>query len=53
MGSYVIPNLANACRVLALVAIIVMIVIAGVYPGPLLKLGGSETMTAVTTMLVP
>jgi NADH-quinone oxidoreductase subunit M len=40
-------------EVLALVAIIIMIVIAGVYPGPLLKLGASETMTAVTTMLAP
>jgi NADH-quinone oxidoreductase subunit M len=40
-------------EVIAMVAIIVMIILAGVYPGPLLGLGSGETMNAAATMVTP
>jgi NADH-quinone oxidoreductase subunit M len=40
-------------EVLALIAIIGMILVSGIYPGPLLNLGSSETMSAATSILLP
>jgi NADH:ubiquinone oxidoreductase subunit 4 (subunit M) len=39
--------------VLALLAIIVMIVLAGIYPAPLLKLGAADAVNAASVLVKP
>jgi NADH:ubiquinone oxidoreductase subunit 4 (subunit M) len=51
-GNAVVSDLKSG-EVLALLAIIVMIVLAGIYPAPLLKLGAADAVNAASVLVKP